>query len=148
MGHNFLVDAVLIVFLSLRIQKEIETGQVAKAGILCKTAPLLFSERGEEFVVQVANLPLRDGGERIDWVEPSVQILVGSEMVRASGAEGINIIDLFLESLHKKGAFGEDINVFGAEVVDVCIELVKSLITTVLDACISEGSESLEQEVA
>ena len=60
MGYNILVDAVLIVFLSLRIQEEIETGQVAKASVLRKTASLLFSERGEEFVVQVANLPLRD----------------------------------------------------------------------------------------
>ena len=69
-------------------------------------------------------------------------------MVRACGAEGINIIDLFLEGLDEKGAFGEDIDVLGAEVVDVGVELVKSLITTFLDAFISEWSESLEQEVA
>ena len=127
MGHNFLVDAVLIVFLSLRIQEEIETSQVAKAGIFRKTASLLFSERGEEFVVQVANLPLRDGRDRIDWVEPTVESRLLCQLGEASILELTRILNT-VDLLDELGPLRHHAIVLIAEIINILVEVFQALV--------------------
>ena len=46
-AHDLLVYAVFVVFLSLRIEEEIKTGQVAEANVLCQAGALLLLERCE-----------------------------------------------------------------------------------------------------
>ena len=59
-ADDLLVDAVFVVFLSLRIEEEVETGEVAEAHVLCQARALLLLERCKELVVKVADLALSD----------------------------------------------------------------------------------------
>ena len=59
-ADDLLIDAVFVVFLSLRVEEEVKTGEVAEAHVLRQAGALLLPERCKELVVKVADLTLRD----------------------------------------------------------------------------------------
>ena len=59
-ADDLLIDAVFVVFLSLRVEEEVKTGEVAEAHVLREAGALLLPERCKKLVVKVADLTLRD----------------------------------------------------------------------------------------
>lgn len=85
-----------------------------------------MTQRGEELLVQVANLLLRDGAERVDWVKPGVQGLMFSHVGETSVNEDtlvLNEVDLFNEVC----PHWQHVDVAIAEVAREQVELLLSL---------------------
>ena len=146
-ADDLLVDAVFVVFLSLRIEEEVETGEVAKAHVLGQAGALLLPERCKELVVKVADLALSDRGKRVNRVKPSVELRVSIEMVRARSGERLSVLNI-PDDLHESGSFRHHINVSAAEIVNIGSESVGCHVTAILEGRVSVWSERFEHEIA
>ena len=146
-ADDLLVDAVFVVFLSLRIEEEVETGKVAEAHVLGQAGALLLPERCKELVVKVADLALSDRGKRVNRVKPSVELRVSIEMVRARSGERFSVLNV-PDDLHESGSFGHHINVGAAEIVNIGSESVGCHVTAILEGRVSVWSERFEHEIA
>lgn len=70
--HNLPVDAVLIVQLLVGIQEEVQGDEVGEGDVLSQGIDALGSQRGEQLLMQRADLRLRDLDHGGDRVEPGV----------------------------------------------------------------------------
>ena len=97
-------------------------------------------ERGEEFVVQVADFLLSDGGEGIDRVKPNVEGWVFSQLGKAGVLEVLGVLDR-AQSPHKVGSLGQHGLVVCAEAVDGGSEVFAVSLTSLLVESVGDGAE-------
>ena len=108
---------------------------------------MFVTERLEEFVVEVADLFLCDGGKRVNRVKPGVELGVLSELREAGILELSSILDA-VNLTHETGSAGEDISVVLAEIVYVIREVGLELDAVGALGVVGERSELAEKEVA
>ena len=89
---------------------------------------MLASERLEEFEVEVANLFLCDGAERVNWIEPSIEGWGISELLEACLLEQSGVFDA-INGTHKGSALRGNILVGLTEIFDVVAEVSLELST-------------------
>ena len=146
-SDHLLVYAILIVFLLMRVEEEVETGQIAEAHKLCERRALLVSQRLEELVVQVADLLLCDGAQRVNRVEPGVQSGLLGQLLEARVLEVARVLHP-VDLLHKLGTLGHHILIIGAEVHHVLVEVFQGRVALRLQRSVRQGSQCSQQEIA
>ena len=141
------VHTILEVFLLVRIKEKVQTGEVTKGGEFGYGSSVLFMERGEQFVVQVTDLFLSNGGERIDGVKPNVEGRLLSQLGKTSILEVICVFDL-AQCSYKSSSLGHHRLVVSAKSIHSFVEVFNIGSTAFFDGCVCDWTEEAQCKVS
>ena len=145
--YHLLVHTVLVVLLHVSVKEKVETGDVGEGDVFCKGGALFVAKRFEELVVEVADLLLCDGGERVDRVEPSVELRVLRQLREACILELCCVLDT-VDLPHEAGSAGQHVAIVLTEIIYVIAEVGLELHAVRALGVIGEGSEFAQEEVS